>query len=177
MLGKSRFGFGLFAPRVYEKGDLIYEYESEVVSKGADLRWEVDGKSIPLSVERHTCRCEGGWEWTGLDAFINHSCRPNTYYEGQKLISLRRIEEGEELLVHYDTVDWVEDYPYMCECGEEECLGLRRGFKFLPAELKEEFIRRGWVSSYVLKMYSERGQDRQGGEKSVCERGDRVQAV
>lgn len=153
MLGRSKFGFGLFAPRSFQKGEIIYEYEEEIVQEDARFLWIIDGKEYILEPPKHMCRCEGGYEYTGLDSFINHSCRPNARYEGKKLISLRPIKEGEELFVHYDTIDWIEENPYPCECGSKKCLGMRRGFKFLPPKIQKTFLEKNWLSSYVLKQY------------------------
>lgn len=57
--------------------------------------------------------------------FINHSCEPNLVARVRKgrvmLVSLRRIEAGEELLLDYRVVG---DVPLMpCRCGASVCRG------------------------------------------------------
>jgi hypothetical protein len=51
----------------------------------------------------------------------NHSCAPNTVYDGLNLIALQNIEAGEELTLDY--ADLLDDniQSFVCTCGHPNC--------------------------------------------------------
>lgn len=73
----------------------------------------------------------------GVLQFMNHSCRPNTFFDtGTLLISaLRDIRKGDELTFFYPSTEWNMDAPFNCFCGEKECLHRIQGAAFLPREI------------------------------------------
>jgi SET domain-containing protein len=61
---------------------------------------------------------------------MNHSCKPNVAFEGRVgseyrffIVTLRVVEEGEELLVDYGQGYWVgmAEKGFYCACGEKVC--------------------------------------------------------
>jgi uncharacterized protein len=61
--------------------------------------------------------------------YINHSCDPNLVARVRRgrimLVSLRRIEPGEELLVDYRIAG--DGQLYQCRCGSARCRGYMNG--------------------------------------------------
>ena len=59
------------------------------------------------------------------EAYINHSCDPNIYIDGQVVFrALRDIEKNEFLCVDYGTFMLTkQDYISNCNCGSENCRG------------------------------------------------------
>ncbi|HNA01723.1 MAG TPA: SET domain-containing protein-lysine N-methyltransferase, partial [Ferruginibacter sp.] len=53
----------------------------------------------------------------------NHSCDPNTRYEGLNVVALRNIFKGEELTLNY--ADFLDEHmePFDCRCGAASCRG------------------------------------------------------
>jgi D-alanine-D-alanine ligase len=51
----------------------------------------------------------------------NHSCGPNTQYDGLNVIAIRDIGEGEELTVDYALFIDESMEPFACQCGSENC--------------------------------------------------------
>jgi D-alanine-D-alanine ligase len=51
----------------------------------------------------------------------NHSCSPNTAYNGLNVIATRDIGEGEELTVDYALFIDESMEPFACQCGSENC--------------------------------------------------------
>lgn len=56
--------------------------------------------------------------------FINHSCEPNTGYDGaDAIVALRRISAGEEICMDYGTFSFSFDHEFTCRCGSPWCRG------------------------------------------------------
>ncbi|QAU25388.1 SET domain-containing protein-lysine N-methyltransferase [Dyella sp. M7H15-1] len=54
--------------------------------------------------------------------FINHSCQPNAGLSGaSSLVTLRRIEPGEEICFDYAMCDSHDLLSFACECGAPNC--------------------------------------------------------
>jgi SET domain-containing protein len=73
------------------------------------------------------------------EAYVNHSCDPNIYIDGQILFrSLRDIKQGEFLTVDYGTFFLTKKNPIdPCNCGSHKCRGKVTGedYKFLDLPL------------------------------------------
>ena len=79
--------------------------------------------------------------------FANHSCDPNSGYDGAgEIVALRPIAEGEEIVMDYGTFSFSFDHDFVCRCGAAACRGkvtggdwpalLRAGLR-LPAFMHE----------------------------------------
>ena len=73
------------------------------------------------------------------EAYINHSCDPNLYIDGQVVFrALRDIQEDEFVTVDYGTFMLTKkDYIPECKCGSNNCRGKVTGedYKFLELPL------------------------------------------
>ncbi len=56
----------------------------------------------------------------------NHSCAPNTAFDGLDLVALRDIAPGEELTVDYATFCGPDMREFDCRCGAPNCRGVIR---------------------------------------------------
>jgi uncharacterized protein len=69
------------------------------------------------------------------EAFVNHSCDPNTYIDGQVVFrALRDIQPGEFITVDYGTFMVMKKDPIPeCNCQSKNCRGRVTGsdYKFL----------------------------------------------
>ena len=137
-------GKGVFASRRIEPGELVWDYAGEE-------RWI---KDIPKKVWRYCFQVDydryvvpekgsAGW-------FMNHSCEPDCVIMGRsKIVSLRRIEKGEEVTFDYSTnVGW-EGFSMRCKCGRKTCRKVVKSYSFLPEELKGHYG--ACVSSFLLR--------------------------
>jgi uncharacterized protein len=116
---KSAAGLGLFAKKVFKKGQRIIEYTGERITAdeanrrgGRYLfelndRWTLDGKG-----RQHTAR------------YINHSCAPNAYAELNAsetrvfIIAKKTITPGEEITYNYGK-EYFDDYlGSHCRCAK-----------------------------------------------------------
>ena len=57
----------------------------------------------------------------------NHSCQPNTAYDGLNVVAIRRISKGEELTLDYASFLDENMEPFNCQCGSPGCRGLITG--------------------------------------------------
>lgn len=72
---------------------------------------------------------------------INHGCRPTMYidFDEMSFNALSDIKKGEELTYNYLTTEYdlVRDgLDFDCKCGDKDCLGRVKGFRFLPKSRK-----------------------------------------
>ena len=87
-----------------------------------------------------------------LGRFLNHSCDANLGVQDNQLgaydfVALKEISDGTELNTDYETFEFInfkdgrgeEDFPLKCLCGDLECRGQVRGFKFNEQLLKERY--------------------------------------
>ncbi len=88
----SIHGLGLFAARKIRKGEAIGVYSGpEVEHDGDHVLWIYDENE-----ER-----EYAIEGTSETRYVNHSRRPNAYFDGEQLESIRPITQGEEITHDY----------------------------------------------------------------------------
>ncbi len=149
---KSRWGQGSFAVRDISEGELIVDW-----SDGRGQVYECEKASdLPEVSKDHAIQFE---EHKWIDhpdgRNINHSCTPNCGWRGRfQLVAMRNIKEGEELFVDYDTMedsDWV--MPSECKCGTPRCRKVIKGFRFLPRDVVEEYVKGKYISEWLIEKY------------------------
>lgn len=132
-------GKGIFATSLIKRGEGIFDWEEEGifynVEKASDLPGNIKDYAIQYDVNK--------WVDTkGLGRILNHSCEPNAGIKGlYKLIAVRDISPNEEIVWDYDTTensDWVMKGE--CQCGAARCRKIIQGYRFLPQELKKEYM-------------------------------------
>lgn len=85
-------GLGLFAERDFEVDDVIGLYEGpEVDFVGDHVLWIYDEDE-----DR-----EYGIDGQSETRYVNHSSKPNAYFNGEVLEAIRPIEKGEEITHDY----------------------------------------------------------------------------
>jgi SET domain-containing protein len=112
-------GFGVFAAEPINKNRRIIDYAGELIlnrrSGEREARYLEDGCIWVFRVDRRWSRdaAVGG----NIARFINHSCRPNCWWEIVDrtiwIRAARRIEAGEELTYDYATIG---DKTIPCRC-------------------------------------------------------------
>jgi len=125
MKGNSIAGYGIYANQHIGYNELIFKGEESsqriVTRRYVDENWDIKEKEIfrkyayPVSKEVFLLwdNDPAGW------APQNHSCEPNTTYEGLNVVALRDIQKGEELTLNYES--------FVCQCGSPHCCGLITG--------------------------------------------------
>jgi SET domain-containing protein len=87
-------GRGLFAAEDIARGTRIGRYEGPRTRRnGAYVLWVEDGDELYGVNGKNHLR------------FVNHSSKPNAFFDGEELYARKRIRAGEEITFHYGE-DW-----------------------------------------------------------------------
>ncbi len=133
MKGNAIAGYGIYATQNIAANDLIFKgegMEQRIITRNyVERYWNVKEKetfrkyAYPLSKEVFLLWDNNPSGW----APQNHSCDPNTTYEGLNVVALRNITKGEELTLNYATFLDENMEPFNCRCGSANCCGLVTG--------------------------------------------------
>lgn len=127
-IGKAVAGYGIFATRDLVEGEVVYRGEGRaqriVTARHAATWSEADQLAFrryayPLSDEVFILWDNDPSAW----APQNHSCAPNTRFEGLDVVAARAIAKGEELTLDYATFMNENGEPFDCHCGSSMCRG------------------------------------------------------
>ena len=140
-------GKGVFALRDFNKGETILRYkkskvfrdsEAPKVWKGKFRYLDRVGKSSYMVMQPP-------------ERFINHSCSPNVYIKNWKIIAMKSIKKGEELVFDYSINN---DFPvtFRCKCGSKSCRGLySQSFFKLPKALQKKYL--PYLDTWFRRLY------------------------
>lgn len=125
--GSSVSGYGIFASRTIQKGEVVFSGEGLsqriITKKFVDTNWNKRQKqdfkhyAYPVGKDVYVLWDDNPMNW----APQNHSCDPNTNYEGLNVVAIRDIPAGEELTLDYATFLDETTEPFVCQCGAENC--------------------------------------------------------
>ena len=135
MRGNSIAGYGIYASRGIRKGEIIFKGEGKsqrvITKRFVEKNWNEDEKlhfrryAYPVSEELFILWDDDPSEW----APQNHSCDPNTSFDGLNEIAIKNISKGEELTLDYAEFLDENMEPFQCQCGSPQCRGLIIGVK------------------------------------------------
>ena len=121
-------GRGLYAAKDIKEGTKIIDYKGKIITnKQVDESDKYDNKK-PIYLftlnKRYTLDGDYPFNVAGL---INHSCNPNSQYDGKGLkiwvTAIKDIKKGEEFTCDYG-FSFDEDYKqFPCKCGAKNCCG------------------------------------------------------
>ena len=133
--GNSIAGYGIYATRDINEQEVIFTGEEKaqriVTKRHVENNWNEEEKlhfrryAYPVSEELFILWDEDPSEW----APQNHSCQPNTEFNGLNVVAVRPIKNGDELTLDY--CQFLDDNmePFQCQCGSQNCRGLIMGVK------------------------------------------------
>jgi SET domain-containing protein len=101
-------GRGVFAKRSLNTGKQIAYFE------GYEIDYET-AYSLTFGNKRI--------EPTGILKHLNHSCSPNTWFQGRWLIASREIKPGEEITIDYIATEPTISHHFHCDCMSKNCKG------------------------------------------------------
>jgi len=139
-------GLGLFANKTFKKGEVAISFPNTLVNK---LR--ATSEAVQVTDKKYL-----DTTWLVPEAFINHSCDPNTVLDFQpnKKIScyktIRAIKKNEEITFNYNATDWdSKKESFKCNCGSKNCYGIIQGLKYL-SETQQDNLR-PFILPFLLK--------------------------
>ena len=148
MKGNSIAGYGIYASRNIREGEIIFKGEGRaqriITKRFVEKNWNEDEKlhfrryAYPVSEELFILWDDNPSEW----APQNHSCDPNTAFDGLTVLAIKNILKGEELTVDY--ADFLDENmePFDCRCGSSSCRGKISGPNSNSLTLREQNLRR-----------------------------------
>jgi len=126
-------GYGIYAAKNMAPGEIIFASEEKphrlVTKKYVQQNWSDEERenfrryAWPVSSEVYVLWDNSPAEWSPQ----NHSCNPNTKYEGLNVIAVKSIAKGEELTLDYTTFLNNEMESFICNCGAENCKKIIQG--------------------------------------------------
>ncbi len=131
--GNAIAGYGIYATRAIQTNELIFNGEGLaqrlITRRYVEKNWSETEKEIfrryayPVSNEVFLLWDNDPSAW----APQNHSCQPNTAYDGLNVIATSQIQPGQELTLDY--ASFLDDRmePFQCRCGAPNCQGLITG--------------------------------------------------
>jgi uncharacterized protein len=136
-------GKGVFAAKRIDPADIVWDYSGDE-SSIQDIPPELRQHFFQVDYDRCVVPGKGTPGW-----FMNHSCEPNCVIMGRtRIVTLRRIEPGEEVTFDYSTNVGREEFSMECKCGTNSCRKVVRSYGFLPEELKGRYG--ACVSEFLL---------------------------
>ena len=122
-------GRGLYATKDIKEGTKIIDYKGKIITnKQVDESDKYDNdKPIYLFTLNKKFTLDGDFSWNTA-GLINHSCDPNSQYDGKGLkiwiTAIRDIKKGEEFTCDYGFSFEKDDYKqFPCKCGARNCCG------------------------------------------------------
>ena len=127
MKGDSIAGYGIHAAENIKCNELIFKGEERpqriVTRNWMERNWnDVEKENFrryayPVSKEVFLLWDDDPDGW----APQNHSCMPNTAYDGLNVVALRDIQKDEELTLDYTSFLDEHAQPFHCQCGTPNC--------------------------------------------------------
>ncbi len=143
MKGDSINGFGIYANAPILAYEIIFNNEARshrIINKRyVDEHWIIEEKdlfaryAVPLSKHIYILWDDDPSVW----APQNHSCNPNTAYDGLNVKATRAIANNEELTLDYATFLDETMEPFDCLCRSANCRGRVTGSLGNTMELRE----------------------------------------
>jgi D-alanine-D-alanine ligase len=147
MKGNSIAGYGIYASRDIRKGEVIFKGEGKsqrvITKRFVEKNWNEDEKlhfrryAYPVSEELFILWDEDPAEW----APQNHSCSPNTAFDGLNMLAIKNINQGDELTLDYAQFLDENMEPFQCNCKSEKCRGLIMGIKNNSLTVRENSLK------------------------------------
>jgi D-alanine-D-alanine ligase len=152
MRGNAIAGFGIYANRNIVKGEKIFTGEGRaqriITRRFVEKNWNEDEQlhfrryAYPVSDELFILWDDDPSEW----APQNHSCDPNSFFEGLDVIAARDIRASEELTLDYTLFLDENMEPFQCRCGAKNCRGLLMGMPGNSLTKRENQLRTHIIS-------------------------------
>ncbi len=131
--GNAIAGYGIYATRPIACGELIFNGEGRsqriITRRHVETHWS-DKENLTFRRYAYPVSDEVFLLWDDDPAGWapqNHSCQPNTAYDGLNVIAIAEILPGQELTLDYASFLDENMEPFHCRCGAPGCRGLVKG--------------------------------------------------
>lgn len=145
--GDSIAGYGIVATRDIAPGEIVFRGEGRpqriVTRRHVEATWDAEDRvmfdryAYPLSEEVFVLWDRDPSEW----APQNHSCDPNTRFDGLDVVAVRTIAAGGELTLDYAQFLDASAEAFECRCGASTCRGRVAGVAGNSVTVRERAAR------------------------------------
>jgi D-alanine-D-alanine ligase len=142
--GNALAGFGLYSTLRIPEGSLIFNGEGSsqriITRNYVKKHWPPGEQEVfrryayPVSNEVYLLWHKDPMNWLPQ----NHSCDPNTFYDGLNVYVSKDVDEGVELTLDYSTFLNEDMEPFECHCGANNCRKWIEGMKDNSITSREE---------------------------------------
>jgi hypothetical protein len=147
-------GRGLFATADRPAGTVVSRLGGTLVDTAELGRLTAAGTSpvdsLPVDEDLHLLLAPGC-----DNRFGNHACDPNLGWDGDALVTLRDIDEGEELVVDYAMSVSDPDFLLRCHCASYRCRQMVEGTDWRIPQLQRRYA--GHWTPYVQRLIEAQG--------------------
>jgi hypothetical protein len=125
----KKYGMGVFAKEDIEKGEMLFVMGGYIltIEDENNLRGVVADKPIEIS-DQFSIGPRNAADLKKMpEHYLNHSCNPNTGFDGQIFMkSIRAIKRNEEVTFDYamsmnSNIDSNSYFTINCKCGSKDC--------------------------------------------------------
>ena len=148
MWGSPICGYGIYAAKDLKAGEIVLQKEEKaqriVTHSYVQSHWSATEQEVfqryayPLSEEIFRLWDSNPTEWSP----INHSCDPNTTFQGLNIYALRDIAIGEELTFDYSTMYNENMLEFQCQCQSPKCRKIIRGIPLNSTTVREQNLKK-----------------------------------
>lgn len=128
-----------YATKVVEPGERLCRFRAGITQSFATYL------TVQTGVDKHiTLQPE-------FLQYINHGCDPNVFFNttSMELVSLKSLRPGDELTFFYPSTEWEMAQPFVCNCGNSNCLQLINGASHLSAETLSKYCLTDFIKQQV----------------------------
>ena len=133
-------GKGVFAKRPFKQGAVIFRIEGKHIREN-DRRLSHRGFQQSRHAFIEPRRYSLGW-------YLNHSCQPNAYVDGDVIRARKMITRGTEITADYSLFTAYPTWDMPCGCGRT-CRKLIVSYGKLPTTLKKANLK--WTARYLKR--------------------------
>ncbi|MBL7700969.1 MAG: SET domain-containing protein-lysine N-methyltransferase [Ferruginibacter sp.] len=128
----------------FSPGDLICKFTAATTQSFATYL------TIQTGADRHITLLPEFLQYT------NHSCTPNVFFNTttMELVCIKPIQPGDEFTFFYPSTEWEIAQPFVCNCGNDNCLQLINGASHLSVETLSKYKLTDFIRQQVKQKLS-----------------------
>ena len=130
----------LHATSFFDAGDAVCEFSAEKIMNTPTYLTVQTGEDKHIILQPEFLQ------------YINHSCDPNVFFDttGMRLLALKEIQPGDELMFFYPSSEWDMTQPFDCFCGTTKCLHSIKGAAHLSDEETARYKLTDFIQQQLL---------------------------
>ena len=148
-IDKCSFGRGVFAAHNIRKGEVIMIFTGKLINLDEALaKKEEEANALQIDTKLYIDLEEPG-------VIVNHHCNPNAgIVNTNVLVALIDISKGDEIFYDYSTTMSENLWTMECGCSSSNCRKIIKDFHYLPAKVKEKYLKLAIVQDFIVREHN-----------------------